>query len=878
MNYVDLDLLSPDLPKEDLQANLTEEELLQWYTRMDPEQFAKLVLDNQSFRQFNPSDLFQSATTKPTTIKPGSKKDKIIQANLQAKEASRRQTESRRLESLQVLLKNNPSLPREPLAETWIPSFEFEENSVACLMEFLQDPKVSKSLLMSLYLKALELDSSLTKPYRKLLRATRGLLSRTCPIFHQMVEAASFMPPLSPYEFKPTSLEPWQMEILTYIKEGKSVLVVAPTSSGKTVCATYAATAWNPVLYLVPSSELSLQVYALFGALLKGQVALLNPRDEVFPPTWKVLVATPYEFETWSGKNSCEFQYAVFDEIQLLNDLQDDVFGQSACYERAVGRFRGPVLALTATLANPKPVRDWLSRVSGRRTELVEVATRPVIARYWSWEDGSLKEITRLDAVAPTSLPPYLCIPPATLYSLANQYKPSLLDSLTRDRRLTLEDMSSLQTDLIPSLPDLRTPETQMDGFSLESFHRMVKGTSRPTLVFIPKEADARKLYGEYVDFLRRREQEEYPHHYDCLGWLAARRNEIEAVWKSRVARMKNIPPEEESRLRREFWIENTARISSGYLHLLEGYAAGDPSRRGLYTRLAREFNDVESIEDLDEYECHPDWTFFSPPLGASQAKAIRRQLIDALRAHGGSIPQDKFSFNSVFLRGLIRGVCLYTASLPTAYQRVIISLVKSRLAPVIVSDGSLSYGVNLPVKTCVIVDGDSLDLVRIHQMAGRAGRRGLDRESHVVFYGTSWTRALSTPYSPFAGTSCVGWHSGLTSLPTPVTFRGGVDTSSFGSLVAKKDFKPLWNLRGLKNPSPDVIESLRQGDWETWLREVVPGQAEAISTALDRGRIESPETWYGLYEVGEWLRRSRIPQARSRFEMIRDLWMKYQL
>ena len=38
------------------------------------------------------------------------------------------------------------------------------------------------------------------------------------------------------------ALDAWQKRVLTYIDEGRSVVVSAPTSSGKTVLSTYLAT------------------------------------------------------------------------------------------------------------------------------------------------------------------------------------------------------------------------------------------------------------------------------------------------------------------------------------------------------------------------------------------------------------------------------------------------------------------------------------------------------------------------------------------------------------------------------------------------------------------------------------------------------------
>lgn len=56
----------------------------------------------------------------------------------------------------------------------------------------------------------------------------------------QLMKMSDCLPPLSRFVFG-HSLDPWQIQVLTWIDEGKSVVISAPTSSGKTVLSTYVA-------------------------------------------------------------------------------------------------------------------------------------------------------------------------------------------------------------------------------------------------------------------------------------------------------------------------------------------------------------------------------------------------------------------------------------------------------------------------------------------------------------------------------------------------------------------------------------------------------------------------------------------------------------
>jgi hypothetical protein len=50
----------------------------------------------------------------------------------------------------------------------------------------------------------------------------------------QMTEMTNFLPPLNLWGGRRFDLDDWQKRVLTYIDENKSVIVCAPTSSGKT--------------------------------------------------------------------------------------------------------------------------------------------------------------------------------------------------------------------------------------------------------------------------------------------------------------------------------------------------------------------------------------------------------------------------------------------------------------------------------------------------------------------------------------------------------------------------------------------------------------------------------------------------------------------
>jgi len=88
-----------------------------------------------------------------------------------------------------------------------------------------------------------------------------------------------------------------------------------------------------------------------------------------------------------------------------------------------------------------------------------------------------------------------------------------------------------------------------------------------------------------------------------------------------------------------------------------------------------------------------------------------------------------------MLLRCLHRGIGIHHQGLSTKYLHLCEKLFRMGFLRVVFSTDTLAYGINMPCRS-VIFAGDSvfLNSVQFQQMAGRAGRRGLDVLGHVIF------------------------------------------------------------------------------------------------------------------------------------------------
>ncbi|MGZ0745681.1 DEAD/DEAH box helicase [Haloparvum sp. AD34] len=172
---------------------------------------------------------------------------------------------------------------------------------------------------------------------------------------------------------------------------GENVVAAVPTASGKTLIAELALlTADGPGLYVCPLRALASEKYEEFSALpgvdvgistgdYDSEAADLGANDVVVATSEKVDSAIR-NGATWVGDLAC----VVVDEVHLLG-----AEGRGPTLEvmlATLGR-RAPdvqTVALSATVANPDEIADWLDAA------LVESTWRPVDLRTGVYADGAV--------------------------------------------------------------------------------------------------------------------------------------------------------------------------------------------------------------------------------------------------------------------------------------------------------------------------------------------------------------------------------------------------------------------------------------------------------------------------------------------------------
>ena len=119
--------------------------------------------------------------------------------------------------------------------------------------------------VMNLYFQLV--DKEVPIEYKDLFQKIQLKLDDTEYKLYMMKNLSHLLPPLNIHEPKIKKLDDWQLQTLSYIKVGESVLVKAPTSSGKSFVALSAGVLHKKVLYVCPAKPIAYQVGAHFSSM-----------------------------------------------------------------------------------------------------------------------------------------------------------------------------------------------------------------------------------------------------------------------------------------------------------------------------------------------------------------------------------------------------------------------------------------------------------------------------------------------------------------------------------------------------------------------------------------------------------------------------------
>jgi superfamily II RNA helicase len=175
--------------------------------------------------------------------------------------------------------------------------------------------------------------------------------------------------------FKGLQLDKFQEDAIAAIDSNHSVIVSAPTGSGKTLIADYIVSRdiqkGIKVIYTAPIKALSNQKYKDFCRDYGEENVGLMTGDIVKNPGAGVLIMTTEIYRNMLMTDDeiiQQLSYVIFDEIHFISDAERGyVWEESIIFSKPQTRF----LCLSATIPNAAEFAGWISAIQQHKVEVI---------------------------------------------------------------------------------------------------------------------------------------------------------------------------------------------------------------------------------------------------------------------------------------------------------------------------------------------------------------------------------------------------------------------------------------------------------------------------------------------------------------------------
>lgn len=183
-------------------------------------------------------------------------------------------------------------------------------------------------------------------------------------------------------EYKGLVLDKFQEEAIKSIEKNHSVVVSAPTGSGKTLIADYIINKdvkkGIRVIYTAPIKALSNQKYKEFSTDYGEEKVGLMTGDIVKNPEAPILIMTTEVYRNMVLSNDpmiSQVSYVIFDEIHYINDIERGyVWEESIIFSQSHVRF----LCLSATIPNAEEFAEWIMAIKEHEVDVITHDKRSV--------------------------------------------------------------------------------------------------------------------------------------------------------------------------------------------------------------------------------------------------------------------------------------------------------------------------------------------------------------------------------------------------------------------------------------------------------------------------------------------------------------------
>ena len=246
-------------------------------------------------------------------------------------------------------------------------------------------------------------------------------------------------------------LDAFQKQGVKSMSENHSIMVAAPTGSGKTIFAEYSwylsREAGTKMIYSSPLKAISNQKYRDFSrkfgeenvGIITGDV-VVNENADFLILTTEILRALVFARD---GRLN-NVKWVVFDEIHYIIDPS-----RGTVYEETLILMPDTMRAvfLSATVPNSKDFATWFGGLKNHQVDVVFTAKRPVPLSFHVIDNNEIKDIAEFDKIkndAPTTIDKKL-----VKLLQENHMTPSIFFSCNKIRIEALANRLSKEGDIV---------------------------------------------------------------------------------------------------------------------------------------------------------------------------------------------------------------------------------------------------------------------------------------------------------------------------------------------------------------------------------------------------------------------------------------------
>ncbi|CAM4889645.1 unnamed protein product [Rotaria socialis] len=554
----------------------------------------------------------------------------------------------------------------------------------------------------------------------------------------------------------------WQIEFLDAVDKHQSVIIVAPTASGKTYASYYAM---NKVVkdqndpngicvYIAPTKALVNQVAAtiyskfgpIFGIFTRDFRRNMNECRILVtvPQCMEILLLSP-NHQRWCKR----IKYAIFDEIHCMSgEIGSDV------WEKTMLLINCPMIGLSATVNNGEEMCQWIEHVEEQRSKIFKTP-KPRRVRFIIHHERmadlnkylySNRELHPIHPIGVMNAKQLITRGVPKDFSLSPYETLQLNDAMKTFPNDTKNN--EMKPNSIPTLTEYFSPDWVIERSRCNNYSRLVckqfndlienKESScidsiatslKPITSKDIQYPEPKAMSSLIIDFiLTLKEKNLLP----CMVF-SDNRLLCEQMATSIAEYFENLEIE-----LRETKYKAQIESLKNRIETMEQLKKKSKPKKPTKPK-KRNHDDNETIElEMPEEEIN-DYIILS---------GHEQQLLDGILDEGtlanrngcdrelvDDLLERASSENPKLVGYIRRGVAYHHAGLNNKGRVAVEALFRNRYVQVVFSTATLALGIHMPTKTVAFVrDSIYLDALQYRQSSGRAGRRGFDVQGHVVF------------------------------------------------------------------------------------------------------------------------------------------------